>query len=612
MSLIKMLFGGVWRFIRRAQQVVSVMLFVGLVYIILAMTLSDDTPEIPKGAALLFNPYGVVVEQEREKDRLDIIFEQENAAPPEVRLRDIAHVLETAKNDANITALVLDLSWLQPSGPANAQYISQLIDDFKESGKPVLAYGDYFGQTQYMMVANADELYLNPAGNIILTGFGIYPTYYKEGLEKLGAEINVFRVGEFKSAADGYLFDAMPDASRLSNGEMINGLWENYLSRVSKGRGLAEGELQNHIVNISNELKAADGNLATLALNQGLVDELLTPEAWLNKLKEKFGLATESKGYVHVDYYDYLTVKPQNPSTLPSDNDKIGVVFVEGTILDGEQPTGTAGGETVSRHLREARLDDSVKAVVLRVNSPGGSAFASERISNEVELLKAAGKPVVVSMGNYAASGGYWVSAKADEIIAQPTTITGSIGIFAIMPTFSRSLEKIGVRVDGVGTTPLSSGLNLGLPMSDPVRDLLHQSVNNGYQQFIELVSSGRGIEVEQVDAIGRGRVWTGADAFANGLVDKLGSFDDAVLSAANLAELSDYDVSYIEDAPEFGDKIFEAMFATFLQPALNSQYYTPSRTTQFLGQMYSDARTLIKLNDPQNIYVVCLTCRVQ
>ena len=612
MSLIKMLFGGVWRFIRRAQQVVSVMLFVALAYFLLALLISDDTPRVPKGAALVFNPYGVVVEQERVKDRIDIIFEAEGSAPPEVRLRDIASVLNSAKNDDKITALILDVSWLQPSGPANAHYIAQLIENFKESGKPVLAYADYFSQTQYLMASHADEIYLNPAGNIILTGFGMYPTYYKDGLEKLGAEVNVFRVGEFKSAVDGYMFDEMPEASRLSNGTLINGLWQNYLSWVSAGRELEEGVLQNHIVNMTAELRAAEGNLATLALNQGLVDELITPEVWQNRMQEKFGDGKDEDRFLQIDFYSYLAAQKANGGNRPDHKDQIGIVVVEGTILDGEQPVGAAGGETVARHLRDARMDDDIKAVVLRVNSPGGSSFASERISNEIELLKAAGKPVVVSMGSYAASGGYWVSAKADEIFALPSTITGSIGIYAVLPTFSKTLEKIGVRVDGIGTTPLSSGLNLGLPMSDPVRELLSQSVNNGYKQFIELVGSGRGIELEQVDAIARGRVWTGADAYENGLVDKLGTLNDAIKSAANLAKVEGFSVIYVEDAPAMGDKLFEALFSASLGKDYVRSHYSPSRTSQFLGQMYRDARVIISLNDPQSIYAICLTCRVQ
>ena len=612
MSLIKMLFGGVWRFIRRAQQVVSVMLFVALTYFLLALFISDDTPRVPKGAALVFNPYGVVVEQERVKDRIDIIFEAEGSAPPEVRLRDIARVLNSAKNDDKITALILDISWLQPSGPANAHYIAQLIENFKESGKPVLTYADYFSQTQYLMASHADEIYLNPAGNIILTGFGMYPTYYKDGLEKLGAEVNVFRVGEFKSAVDGYMFDEMPEASRLSNGTLINGLWQNYLSWVSTGRDLEEGVLQNHIVNMTTELRAAEGNLATLALNQGLVDELITPEVWQNRMQDKFGDGKGEDRFLQIDFHSYLAAQKANGGNPPSGKEQIGIVVVEGTILDGEQPVGAAGGETVARHLRDARMDDDIKAVVLRVNSPGGSSFASERISNEIELLKAAGKPVVVSMGSYAASGGYWVSAKADEIFALPSTITGSIGIYAVLPTFSKTLEKIGVRVDGIGTTPLSSGLNLGLPMSDPVRELLSQSVNNGYQQFIELVGAGRGIELEQVDAIARGRVWTGADAYENGLVDKLGTLNDAIKSAANLAEVEGFSVTYVEDAPAMGDKLFEALFSASLGKDYVQSHYSPSRTSQFLGQMYRDARVIISLNDPQNIYAICLTCRVQ
>jgi protease-4 len=604
-----MLFGGTWRVIRQAQQVVSVVLFIGLTYLLLSVLFSDKTPNVHKGAVLLFNPVGMVVEQTSTKDRLDIIFETESARPPEVRMRDIAAVLQAGKTDDRISALALDVSWLRPTGFANAHYIAQLIEDFKESGKPVIAYGNYYGQTQYLLVSHADELYLNPAGSIFLTGIGIYPTYFKEGLEKLGAEVNIFRIGEFKSAVDGYMFNEMPEATRLSSGTLINGLWENYINWVSTGREFENGHLQNHILNISSSLKQAEGNLATLALNEGLVDELITPEAWLNKMQKRFGKGYGDDRYLQIDFYNYLAT--QNDKT-DSNKGTIGVVIVEGPILDGEQPVGTAGGETVARHLRAARMDAGVKAVVLRVNSPGGSSFASEQINNEVELLKAAGKPVVVSMGSYAASGGYWVAAKASEIFAMPSTVTGSIGIFAVLPTFSKTLEKIGIKVDGIGTTPLAAGFNVGLPMSDPMRDLVNQSVNNGYQQFIELVSNGRGLEVGQVDAIGRGRVWSGSDALEQGLVDKLGNFDDALQSAAKLAELEGFNVLYIEDVPKLSDQLFQALFTTSISSSKTGTHYSPGLTSQFLGSIYRDARTLMSLNDPQNIYAICLTCKVQ
>ena len=610
MSLIKMFFGGAWRFIRSAQRAFGTLLFIGFVYLLVMITFSDDTPSIPKGAALVFNPTGMVVEQERQKDRLEIIFEDESSSPPEVRLRDIARVLKLAKTDNRISSLILDISYLQTTGPANAHYIAQLIEDFKASGKPVLAYGDNFGQTEYFLASHADEIYLNPAGNILLTGFGIYPTYYKEGLDKLGVEVNVFRVGEYKSAVDGFMFNEMPDASRLSNGQLISSLWQTYLNWVSAGREFEEGALQEKLVNLSADLTKTDGNLANLALNQGLVDALLTHEQWRKTVAEKVGLNEDEDDFLQVDFYDYLAAHANGNGNHGSN--QVGIIIVEGTILDGEQPAGTAGGDTVARHLREARLDDDVKAVVMRVNSPGGSSFASERIRREVDLIKAAGKPVVVSMGSYAASGGYWVSANADEIFAMPSTITGSIGIFAVIPTFSKALETIGVRVDGIGTTPLSSGFNLGMPMSEPVHDLLSQSVNNGYQQFLNLVSEGRGLDIDHVDTIAQGRVWSGAYAITNGLVDKLGTIDDAIASAAERAGLKSYSTSYISDGEPFGDKLFEMLFSKTQPLTAVRARYNPSSAQLYLGQVYRDARHLISLNDPQNLYTLCLTCRVQ
>lgn len=422
------------------------------------------------------------------------------------------------------------------------RYIAKALEEFKESGKPVYAIGDHYKQSQYYLSSYADKVFMSPDGGVMLTGYGSYTLYYKSLFEKLNVNTHVFRVGTYKSFVEPYTLDGMSDEAREANTAWLNQLWGAYTSDVAKNRQIDASTLTPELDQFVVELKSVDGDFAKLSEKMGLVDELVNRPQLRKQLIDAFG-ENDDHSFNQISYYDYQPTI--GDIQLPSDN-QIAVVVASGAIMDGTQQRGNVGGDTTAALLREARLDDKVKSVILRVDSPGGSAFASEVIRNEVDALKAAGKPVVVSMSSVAASGGYWISSSADKIMAQPTTITGSIGIFAILTTFEKGLEKMGVYSDGVGTTPFS-GVGVTRELPEGIAEIFQLGIENGYQRFIGLVSQNRDMTLEQADSVAQGRVWTGKDALALGLVDELGDFDDAVASAAELATLGeDYEVRWM------------------------------------------------------------------
>jgi protease-4 len=437
------------------------------------------------------------------------------------------------------------------------------IKDFRSSGKKVVAHATSFLQESYYVAAAADEIYLDPMGLVAIDGYERYRTYYKELLDKIGVEVNLFRVGAYKSAAEVYVRTDMSPEDREESLAYLNALWLSYRTAVAEARGLTPTDISDYVNNLVPAMLAAKGDAAKVALDAKLVTGLKSsidverrmvalvgrdsPSENVEKVEAEESDAGES--YNSTSLEDYLrVVHAEKHARGVGTRDKIGVVIASGEILDGSQPPGTVGGETAASLIREAREDDDVKAIVLRVDSPGGSVFASEQIYREVRAAQADGKPVVVSMGDLAASGGYYIASSADEIWAHPATITGSIGIFGAIPTFQNTLKKIGVNVDGVGTTNLSGQLRLDRPMGEDAKVLLQSFIERGYEEFLAHVAEGRKKTRDEVHAIAQGRVWIGTDAKNNGLVDQLGLFDQAVKSAAKRANLSgDYEVERIE-----------------------------------------------------------------
>lgn len=569
---------------------------------------------IPENAALILNPNGVLVEQAEDVDPFDVILEEAYGRnePTQIEVHDIVAVIREAAGDSRIKGLVLDLGSLQvsPSSASKLHYISSEIQKFKASGKKVIAIGDYYSQEQYMLAANADKIFMNDYGNLVIYGYGRYGTFYSSLLEKLKLTTHVFRVGTFKSAVEPVLRDDMSEPAKEANLAYLNVLWNAYIETVETARGLPAGSVDNYANNLGDIMKTVKGDFAKAALQEGFVDELVSRAEQQAFLMKEFGADGDEKSYKNVGYRRYLSLIDTNKDGA---DPNIAVVTASGTIVDGEAPAGqAAGGDTIAGLLKRAREDKNVKAVVLRVDSGGGSAFASDIMRDEILALKEAGKPLVVSMGSLAASGGYWIAADADEIWAAPTTITGSIGIFGVFYTFEQIAAEWGVHVDGVGTTSLAPIMATGIgPLPENVADIIQQSIENGYDRFLNVVGTGRGLERDYVDSIGQGRVWIGESAKELKLVDNLGTIDDAVASAAKLAGIEKYDVVDMLEKQTPFEKIlsnFSVQAATMIgDDTLRSTASSP------IGTLVKAAEDQLEFfeefNDPNAAYARCLSC---
>ncbi|WP_261857244.1 signal peptide peptidase SppA [Photobacterium sanguinicancri] len=613
---MKMLFKGIgkifralWKLLSFTRQLILNLFFLAFVGIIIfAFTQGTEEPVQATKSALVLDLAGPIVEQRSIISPVDQLTSNALGRPQvqENVLFDIVDTIRHASTDNNITGLVLNLKDMAGTNLTKLRYIAKAINEFKEAGKPVYAFGDNFSQSQYYLASYADKVFMSPDGGVLLTGYGSYTLYYRSLLDKLDVNTHVFRVGTYKSFVEPYTRDSMSDAAREANTAWLNQLWGAYTQDVAANRQIEASALSPELDDFVKQLKAVNGDFAKLTLNMGLVDELVSRPLLLQKLVDAFG-SDDNDSFKQISYYDYMpTVMP---AELPSSN-KIAVVVASGAIVDGDgRQQGTIAGDTTAAMLRDARLDDNVKAVILRVDSPGGSAFASEVIRNQVDALKQAGKPVVVSMSSLAASGGYWISSSADKIIAQPTTITGSIGIFAILTTFEKGLEKMGVYNDGVGTTPFA-GVGVTRELPEGVAQVFQLGVEHGYQRFIGLVSQYRNMSLDQADHIAQGRVWTGKDAMDLGLVDQLGDFDDAIAAAANLAELDSYELQWITEEltpAELFLQSFTAKINVHLHNILLGQ--VPSALQPVAHQVATDLTTLNNFNDPKGQYAFCLNC---
>ncbi|MCK5205447.1 MAG: signal peptide peptidase SppA, partial [Desulfobacterales bacterium] len=516
-----------WNSVSALRRFVGNLLFLLLVVFLLVVVFFDGDEDVPEGVALILSPQGNIVEQKTESVlALDIFGE---AAKEETLLKDIIDVIDFAKDDERIEVMVLDLRKMGAVGISKLQAIGAGLERFKSSGKQVFAFGDYYNQRQYYLGAHADKLYLSPMGGVMLHGFGLYRKYYKTALDKLQIQFHVFKVGTYKSALEPFLRDSMSDYAKEANLAWLNILWNYYKIVVTEQRGLDPQDLDDYINNIPGHLAKAGGDAAVMALSLGLVDELKTRDEVREELIELVGKDKDGITFKQIAFDKYLSRIRPGLMESNAGNNKIGIIVASGIIMDGEQPAGRIGGDTMADLLVRARQDGNVKAVVVRVDSGGGSASASEVISREIELTRRAGKPVFVSMGSIAASGGYWIAAPADQIWATPTTITGSIGIFGAFPTFERSLKSLGITSDGVGTTKLSDAFDPSRPLNDRVAQSMNQMIERGYRRFVQRVAEGRNMQPEAVEKIAQGRVWAGITAKDLGLVDEIGSLQDAV-----------------------------------------------------------------------------------
>jgi protease-4 len=546
-SFLSRFFIGIWHFIDGARKVVlNAVFFLILYLVILALIDTADTLIIQPDTALILRPQGTVVE-EYSGTPLDYALEQAaGSVRSETRLRDLTEAVRRAAEDDRIVRLVIDPAYLWRIGLASLHELEAAVAEFKAAGKPVVALADTLNQQQYYLAALADEVWLNPKGIVWIDGFAAYRNYYAEGLGKLEVEVNLFRAGDYKSAVEPWVRSDMSPEAKENNLFWIGNLWQQYLETISRHRGIPLEDLSAAINEYADRVDAADGDFARFALEIGLVDRLMgRPEAHL-ALAQQGAPAAGSEGFRQIDYRNYLAVTGLKKPL--ASGGKVVVVVAEGEIVRGVQPQGIVGDVTLSEKLRNLVEDTEAKAVVLRIDSPGGDAFAAEKIRSEIQVLRESGKTVVVSMGNVAASGGYWISMGADEIWASPSSITGSIGVYGILPTFGRPLEKLGIRTDGVGTTPLAGKLRLDRPLDPDLRRIFQRAVDRTYEDFIDLVAEARRMSAQDVLDVAEGRVWSGIQAKERGLVDQTGTLQEAIDAAARIAGLgSDYRAVYDE-----------------------------------------------------------------
>lgn len=595
------------------RRVLLNIIFFGLLITLIIVASSTDRPEVPRGAALVVNPSGMLVEQETGTpfDRaMDSLFGQER---PETLVRDVVDSIEMAAEDDRIDALVLDLKNLHGGGLSKLQDVAAAIEDFRETEKPVIATGDFFNQTQYYLATQADEVLMHPSGQVAVTGYDTFQNYFKRAIDMLDAEWNVFRVGEYKSFTEPYEREDMSPEDREARLAYMSDLWESWKEDVGERRDLDRDALQDFVDGMADSLEEAEGDTARMAYEAGLVDSLAPRDEMRDAIKEIVGEDPDDHGYKRIAMNPYL--EAQKEARKQDSGQEIGVVMAVGQILDGVQPPGTIGGDSTAQLIREAREDKDLDALVLRVDSPGGSAFASDVILREIQVTQEEGIPVVVSMGSTAASGGYWISMSADKIYAHPTTVTGSIGILSMFPTFEGTLDKIGIDTDGVGTTELAGAYRPDREMGDDVRRIMQSSIEHGYQEFIEMVAENRDMSVSEVDEVARGRVWSGIDAERTGLVDELGDLDDALAHAAELAEIEDWRPRILERKPTFWESLMgesAQTVAEWLGPDVVERQLDQAPHRQMLNQLREDFEKMESFNDPNHQYYYCEGCVIE
>lgn len=599
-----------WRVLNFVREMVLNLFFIFLVLVGVGIWMqigNGSNSEQTARGALLLDISGVIVDKPSTNHRLGALGRQLFGASSdrlqENSLFDIVNAIRQAKDDRNITGIVLDLKNFTGADQPSMRYIGKALREFRDSGKPVFAVGENYSQGQYYLASFANKIWLSPQGQVDLHGFATNGLYYKTLLDKLKVSTHVFRVGTYKSAAEPFIRDDMSPAAREADSRWIGELWQNYLHTVSANRQISPQQLFPGAQAIIDGLTSVGGDTAKYALDHKLVDALASSADVEKALTKQFGWSKTENNYRAISYYDYSLKTPADTGGT------IAVIFANGAIMDGEETPGNVGGDTTASQIRDARLDPKVKAIVLRVNSPGGSVNASEVIRAELAAARAAGKPVVVSMGGMAASGGYWISTPANYIVASPSTLTGSIGIFGVINTVENSLSSIGVHSDGVSTSPLAD-ISMTKALSPEVQQMMQLSIEYGYKRFITLVADARKRTPEQIDKIAQGHVWTGEDAKANGLVDSLGDFDDAVAKAAELAKLKQWHLDYYQDEPTVLDMVMDSMTGSVRAMLPETiQAMLPAPLVSAANTVKAEGDKLAAFNDPQNRYAFCLTC---
>ncbi|MDO5674246.1 MAG: signal peptide peptidase SppA [bacterium] len=542
-----------WRFLRTGITVLANLLFLAMLAFMLFSLFYTPPIVIPDGSALVINPQGDIVEQRSVMRPFSQQFNKLVGVPlkEEVFLQDLLDGIHAAAGDARIKYLVLDLDKLGAAGLDQLQVLGQALSQAKSQGKHIVAVGDSFNQAQYYLAARASEIWLNPMGSVDVHGLSVFKLYIKELLEKLAVNVHIFRVGAYKSAIEPLIRSDMSPADREASAMWLGKLWHLYTGAVAQERKLDAAVLRERILNKNTSLAAAGGNRAQTALDMGLVDELKTRPEMMRRLRQLAGPGSDrKKEFNAVAFGQYLQTLTPSYSGRRNSTSQIGIITASGNIVHGKGGVGQIGSDALLAQIDKARKDENLKALVLRVSTGGGSAFASEQIRQALVQLQQSGKVVVVSMGSMAASGGYWLAANADHIVAAPSTLTGSIGIFGAVPTFEHSLARIGVYGDGLSVGGKNPPPNLATGMAPEDEAAFQMDVDYGYRRFLQIVAEGRKKSLDEVGRIAEGRVWDGATARDLGLVDSLGGLNEAVAVAAKLAKVPKESAAYIRLAP--------------------------------------------------------------
>ena len=578
----------------------------------LSQIASNGVQPIPEEGALYLAPSGVLVDQKTLVDPIEQLVYQ-NTAPEETLVRDIVDAVNYAQEDDRITHIILDTDYMSGASLSKLQEVGSALKRFKDSGKPIIAVADNYDQNQYFLAAHADTIMLNPLGSTFITGLSSYRSYFKEALDKLNITVNIFRVGQYKSAVEPLMRNSMSNQVKEEAKLLLDDLWQFYTTEVETLRKLDNGAINYYVDNSPNLLKASSGDASLMAKDFGLVDSLVSRSEIRDYLNTE--IPGEDGEYTSIDMGNYLANKRIEDTTLNNTMDRVAVITASGAIMDGQQPEGSIGGDTLANIFNELKNEDTIKAVVLRIDSGGGSAFASEIIRDAIRRVQDAGLPVVVSMSSVAASGGYWIAAEADSILALPTTITGSIGVFGIIPTIDQSLAKLGVYSDGVGTSTFAGIMNIDRPLNEQVKQVIQLSVDDIYARFLTLVAKGRHSTTEEIHKIAQGRVWTGNQALENGLIDQLGDLDDAISVAAELADLDDYQIDFRRKQMDPFEAFISQLNANIklILARLGGQSHQSPSSTDFI-RAYAEKFTepllqLQQLNDPKGIYLYCEKC---
>tara|TARA_B110000444_G_scaffold136727_1_gene128366 strand:+ start:10121 stop:11983 length:1863 start_codon:yes stop_codon:yes gene_type:complete len=590
------------------------LLIVVVLFSVIGGMFADNIQPVPAEGALYLAPQGFLVDQKSYIDPLAQVLAQGSQQNAETLVRDIVEAIDTARDDSRITHLLLDTGYMAGASLSKLQEIGAALRRFKATEKPIIAVADYFTQSQYFLAAHADEIILNPLGAVMITGFGSYRNYFKEALDKLNITMNIFRVGQFKSAVEPLMGNSMSSQVRDETGALLNDLWQSYTSEIENLRSLDEGTVNDYANNLHLSLEQYKGDSAAVSQAAGLVDTITNRSGIHQYLTAN--IAGEEDDFFSIDMDSYLSNTRLVNKRLSTGKDQIAVVVASGSIMDGQQPEGSIGGDTLAMIFRELREDENVKAVVLRVDSGGGSAFASEIIRDSINATQDQGIPVVVSMSSAAASGGYWIAAEADRILAMPTTITGSIGVWGVVPTIDQSLAKLGIYSDGVGTTDIAAMMELDRPLTEQTKLIIQSGVDNIYTRFITLVANGRDSTPAEVHEIAQGRVWTGNQALANGLIDQLGDLNDAIVVAAEIADLNDYQIDYRrkEMTPievlltGLNSNVAASLQGLGLTLPIESSI-PDNNLVRYAKKILAPLSFIDTLNDPQNIYLYCEKC---